>query len=50
MSDKKKDLGKMVSVRTPQHERLVKIAKREHRSLRNLIERMMDKYEGKKVD
>ena len=48
MADKKvKDPGKMLSVRTPQHDRLVKIAKAEHRSLRNLLERMMDKYEGK---
>ena len=41
------DLGKMLSVRTPQHERFVKMAKKEHRTLRNLFERMMDTYEGK---
>ena len=44
---KEKDLGKMLSVRTPQHERFVKIAGKEHRTLRNLFERMMDAYEGK---
>lgn len=45
-----KDLGKMLSLRTPQHKRLTNIAKKEHRSLRNLIDRMMDVYEGKKVE
>ena len=41
------DLGKMLSVRTPQHQRFVAIAAKEHRTLRNLFERMMDTYEGK---
>lgn len=41
------DQGKMLSVRTPQHNRFAKIAAKEHRSLRQLFERMMDKYEGK---
>lgn len=44
-----KDLGKMLSLRTPQHDRLLKIAQREHRSLRSLMDRMMDKYEGIEV-
>lgn len=45
-----KDVGKMISVRTPQHERFIGIAKREHRTYRNLFDRMMDTYEGKKVE
>lgn len=45
-----KDLGKMLSLRTPQHARLLRIAQKEHRSLRSLMDRMMDKYEGKEVE
>lgn len=47
MSKTEKDLGKMISVRTPQHERFAALAKKEHRSLRALLDRMMDVYEGK---
>ena len=41
------DPGKMLSVRTEQHDRFSAIAAKEHRTLRNLFERMMDTYEGK---
>jgi len=40
-----RDLGKMISVRTPQHDKLSAIAKKEDRSLRSLIDRMIKVYE-----
>lgn len=38
---------KMISIREDQYERLQKIAEKEDRSMRSVLERMLDKYEGK---
>ena len=51
MGNKKaqKDLvvPKMLSVRQDQWDRIAKIADKEDRSMRSVLERMLDKYEGK---
>lgn len=40
----------MFSVREDQYDRLTKIAKKEKRNRRAVFDRMLDQYEGKKVD
>ena len=37
---------KMMSVRQDQHDRIQAIAEKEGRSMRTVLERMLDKYEG----
>lgn len=38
---------KMISIRKDQYDRLQAIADKEGRSMRSVLERMLDKYEGK---
>ena len=43
---KDKVIPKMVSVREDQHERLVKLSVTEGRSIRSILDRMLDMYEA----
>lgn len=49
MAEKRKAIEpKMISIRKDQYDRLLLIAKKEDRSLRGIIQRMLDMYEGMK--
>jgi len=45
---KKAVVPKMISIREDQYDRLVVIARKEDRSIRGVLQRMLDMYEGKK--
>ena len=45
---KKVVVPKMISIREDQYDRIVAIANKEERSIRGVIQRMLDNYEGKK--
>lgn len=40
----------MISVRSDQYERILKIVEKEDRTIRSVIERLLDTYEGKKKE